>query len=87
MKEFRSFADELENFYIDKIINISSIKAFDSLKEGQKVYTCTVPGCTFVHKDYPMTDNGKELPYMCTIHAIPLKQALSQEDKRSLPLA
>lgn len=85
--EYRGFISELEEFFIEKIVNISNIKAFDSLKEGQKVFVCDVPGCTFVHKDYPMEDNGKEIPFMCTIHATPLKQALTKKEKSDLPLA
>lgn len=86
LREFRGFISELETFFIEKIVNIANIKAFDSLKEGQNVYICEVPGCTFIHKDYPMFDGDKELPFICAIHAVPLKKALNPAEKADLPL-
>ena len=85
--EFRGFIAELEEFFVEKIVNIAGVKAFDSLKEGQNVYVCEVPGCSFIHKDVPMfDDSGKELPFLCTIHAVPLKQALTLNERSNLPL-
>lgn len=88
LHEFRGFISELENFFIEKIVNAIDIKAFDSLKEGQNIYICEVPNCPFVHKDKPMlNDKGEEIPYLCTIHAVPLKKSLTLNERSNLPLA
>ncbi len=88
MKDLRDFIGPLEEFFVDKIVNKAQITAFDSLKPGQEVFVCDVPGCTFIHTNIPMFDDaGREIPFVCAIHSSPLKKALTPNEKSSFPLA
>lgn len=86
--ELRGFIGELEVFFIEKIINASNISSYDSLADGQAIYVCSAPGCSFIHKDAPMYDDkGTEIPFVCAIHATPLKKALTTSERDNSPLA
>lgn len=87
LKEFKEFFSYLEEFYIEKIMTATSISAYDSMPDNHSLYKCDVPGCDFSYKGQILKDvNGVELPYMCTIHATPMKRMLSPFQMNDLPL-
>lgn len=87
LSELRDFVSALEEHYVEKIINKAVIGSFDSLPDSFEVYICEVPGCSFIHKAPPMyDDSGREVPYVCAAHAVPLRKALTPSERANFPL-